>query len=113
MLLSCVCLFADYNQDLKLRRELDCIAGFLEYQDSSIANKYFTGADYLLFLKTGFFYANEMNIVEEAQDYFDEFCEKVLEYDQSSPKKLTYHDFLTWTHDYVVKNKGKFLKPKQ
>ena len=45
-----------------------------------------------------------------AQDYFDEYCEKLLEYDKTSSQKLTFNDFLEWTANYIRTNKGKFKK---
>ena len=33
-------VFADYNQDLELRRLLDDLPGFIEYKDETIADKY-------------------------------------------------------------------------
>ena len=38
MLLCSLCAFADYNQDLELRRHLDMFPKFLVHQDPSIAD---------------------------------------------------------------------------
>ena len=110
MLLCSLCTFADYNQDLELRRHLDMFPKFLVHQDPSIADEYYTGAQYIFVIKMCFIQSDNLDIEVNAQDYFDEYCEKLLEYDKTSSQKLTFNDFLEWTANYIRTNKGKFKK---
>ena len=110
MLLCSLCAFADYNQDLELRRHLDMFPKFLVDQDPSIADAYYTGAQYIFVIKMCFIQSDNLDIEVNAQEYFDEYCEKLLEYDKSSTQKLKFNDFLEWTANYIRTNKGKFKK---
>ena len=110
MLVSCFSVFADYNQDLELRRHLDMFPKFLEDQDSSIADDYYTAWQYITVIKMCFLESGNLEIQLNAQEYFDEYCEKLKEYDNNSSQKLTFHDFLEWTADYIRTNKGKYKK---
>lgn len=104
-------VFADYNQDLELRRLLDDLPGFIEYKDETIADKYLTAREYISLIKAGVLYVEHSEVVINAQEYFDEYCEKIIEYDNSSKEKLTFHDFFEWTSNYIRTNRGKFPKP--
>ena len=110
MLLCSLCAFADYNQDLELLRHLDMFPKFLVHQDPSIADAYYTGAQYIFVIKMCFIQSDNLDIEVNAQEYFDEYCEKLLEYDKSSTQKLKFNDFLEWTANYIRTNKGKFKK---
>ena len=83
---------------------------FLVDQDPSIADAYYTGAQYIFVIKMCFIQSDNLDIEVNAQDYFDEYCEKLLEYDKTSSQKLTFNDFLEWTANYIRTNKGKFKK---
>ena len=109
-LLCTTYVFADYNQDLELRKLLDDISGFIEYQDESISSKYFSANEYITLLKQCILVSNQLDVVMNAKEYFDEYCKKIIEYDESNTNKLTYHDFREWTANYIRTNKGEFQK---
>ncbi|HHX58116.1 MAG TPA: hypothetical protein GX710_08880 [Clostridiales bacterium] len=104
-------LFADYDDDLQLRRLLIDIPGFCETQDSSLPEKYVSAGEYISTVKLIILGVEKIEVVLNAKEYYDDYCKAIKEYDNSVSHKLTFHDFYMWTDNYVQTNRGKYPKP--